>query len=113
QSRFRVDEPANQPRPGNTTDPGTRARRPATSAILRSLALGNDSLCRMRLIGRTACVEGRLSIGHRALDLMPRSAGAEIDGAEGCNVATQCRRLATRFDFVEFCDLGLEGIEPP
>src|SRR5437667_9320 len=94
--RLRVDETANQPRRGNAVDPGTRARRPGTSAILRFLALGNDSLCRMRLIGRKACVEGRLSIGQRALDLMPRSAGEEIDGAEGCNVATQCRCLATR-----------------
>src|SRR5207237_8922831 len=100
--RLRVDTPANQPRRGNTIDPGTRARRPGTSAVLRFLALGNDALCRMRLIGRKACVEGRLSIGQRALDLMPRSAGEEIDGAEGCNVATQCRRLATRFDFVAY-----------
>src|SRR5437879_13629567 len=89
QSRFRVDEPANQPRRGNTIDPGTRARRPGTSAILRFLALGNDALCRMRLIGRKARVEGRLSIGQRALDLMPRSAGGEIDGTEACNVAAQ------------------------
>src|SRR5204863_6409381 len=67
----------------------------------------------MRLIGRKACVEGRLGIGQRALDLMPRSAPEKIDGAEGCDVPTQCRRLATGFDFVEFCDLGLEGIELP
>src|ERR1700726_3683426 len=100
--RFRVDETANQPRGGNAVDPGTLARRPGASAVLRFLALWNDSFCRMRLIGRKACVKRSLDVGQGALDLMPRSAGEKIDGAECCAVATQCRRLATGFDFVEF-----------
>src|SRR5207302_6748597 len=103
----------NQPRRGHAVDPGTLARRPGASAVLHFLALWNDSLCCMRLIGRKACIKSSLSAGQRALDLVPRSAGEKIDGTEGCDVATQCRRLATRFDFVEFGDFGLEGIEPP
>ena len=67
----------------------------------------------MRLIGRKACIKSSLGVGQRALDLMARGAGEKIDGPKGCGVATQCRCLATGFDFVEFCDFGLEGIEPP
>src|SRR6202040_3569118 len=111
--RFRVDETANQPRGGNPVDPGPLARRPGASAVLSFLALWNDSLCRMRLIGRKACVEGRLGVGQGALDLRPRSAGEKIDGAQCCDVATQCRRLATGFDFVEFCDPARKAIELP
>jgi len=103
----------NQPRGGNAVDPQTLARRPGASAVPRFLALWNDSLCRMRLIGRKACIKSSLGVGQRVLDLMARSAGEKIDGAKGCDVATQCGRLATGFDFVEFCDFGLEGISLP